>query len=166
MRITVNLVWQQAHHFHHATYTFIHLDTCDLGEKCPQGFGNNIAYGHPRVQCSQWVLENDLQVLAFFPQGLIVHFVQVFTQPQNTPTVGLNKGQQGTRKGRFPTAGFTDNTQCFTGIQIKTDTVYRLERNCFWSNQTAFTHLEVHSQILNPQHPVIHAEPPRKQRHA
>ena len=105
MGITVDEVRQQTHLHHDALDPVHHLDFAQLRIEGLQRLGDDVTYGHPRIQRCQRILEYHLDLFALFPQLTSRQLGQILPQPDHLTFGGRHQADDGAGKGGFTTTG-------------------------------------------------------------
>jgi hypothetical protein len=88
-----------------------------------EGFADDGFDGEARVEGTGRVLEDHLKVASLATQGTPFEGCQINSIEADAPTGGFEEPHDGTAECGFAAAAFADQSQGFTGRQLKVDTV-------------------------------------------
>ena len=94
VRIAIHLIGQQAHTLHHRRHPRLHLDARKAAVMGGQRFGNDLPCRHARVQRSQRILKNHLDIAAMTLPVPGSHGQKIPAGPKRLPTRGGHGAHQ------------------------------------------------------------------------
>jgi hypothetical protein len=127
MRVTVCHVAPQADAFQEAFNAIGTLGLVELRKMNCQGFTNDLTDGHSRVQRTEGILKNILNLSAKRPELLFTHGEYLASLPKGLAGGLWNQFDQCPADGRFATSALADQADCFSRWHRETDAVHSLE---------------------------------------
>ena len=157
MRVAIDLVGQQADLLHHLCNALLNLLRTGFWIVGGQRLGDDLSDGHAWIERGQGVLVDHLH-LTPYPlnrPGVAVKQVAI-AHPQHLPALRLGQADDGARQGGFSTAGFTDDTEGFAGVQLEADAIDRLQLLRTRPGQAAFgVDIELYLEVLDAEQGVV-----------
>ena len=118
---------RQSDNFHQLIHPAVGLRLGPEQAVDQHGLGNGILDGHPGIEGSVRVLENDLHFGAQFTQFSLAHSGDFPAVQKDLALGGLRQPQNGAAQGAFAAAGFTHHAQGAAGADPQIDAVQSME---------------------------------------
>lgn len=121
MWVSVDHIWRESDSLEYVAEEFFDFWFRDIFAVCFEGFGDDIACCHSGVEAGEGVLEDDLELASFVAELLMVD--EVFAHPEDISAAGGEELEDCASEGRFSAAGFADDSESFTGVEVEADIV-------------------------------------------
>ena len=155
MRIAVGVLGGQADLLQELRNLLAAVAGAEVGRVDLQGFANQLAHGHARVERGKRVLKDELHIAPQPGQIGPGDMADVLTVKGHLPLGGVQQPHQQAGKGGFATAGFADDGKGLAPADFQRDITHRLHHRGFCHKSAA---AKVFGQPLSRQdHIIAHA---------
>ena len=115
----------------------------------PQRLAHDLPDRHARIEASQRVLEDDLQIASQRAQHALGQIRERLPHPHDATGGGSQQLQRGAHQGRLAGAGFAHHPERLASVQLQTHRAHGREP-CVWAEPTA-ADIEAHGEVRQPQ---------------